>query len=75
MNDFRTLLKYARLNRKISQVDFARDLGITPKHLNLIENCNVFPSWPLFFEMAQKLDYEMTLIRRKRRLTKDGKRL
>lgn len=56
--DFRIRLKEAREMRLLKQVDLAKSLGITPKHLNLIENCNAFPSWPLFLEMCDKLGLE-----------------
>jgi len=59
--DFRTIMKSRRENKLITQVDFARQLGITPKHLNLIENCNAFPSWPLFFEMCLKLQLDFII--------------
>jgi DNA-binding XRE family transcriptional regulator len=59
--DFRIKLKEAREMRLLKQVDFAKSLGITPKHLNLIENCNAFPSWPLFFEMCHKLGLEFRI--------------
>ena len=53
--DFRILMKETRKVYKIKQREFAYNLGITPKHLSQIENCVVYPSWPLLFEMLDKL--------------------
>lgn len=55
LEDFRTILKTTREAYKITQTDFAGSLGITPKHLNRIENCIQFPSYPLLFEMCDRL--------------------
>ena len=59
--DFRIELRDTRILLNISQADFAAQLGISAKHLNRIENCHVYPSWPLFFEMANTLGYKMEL--------------
>lgn len=52
-------MKETRLQFNISQVDFASSLGISVKHLNRIENCNQYPSFPLLFEMLSKLSLKM----------------
>jgi DNA-binding XRE family transcriptional regulator len=61
IREFRIALKEARESKSIKQVDFANELGITTKHLNMIENCKAFPSWPLFFEMCDKLGLKFTI--------------
>lgn len=59
--DFRAVLKSTREALRISQVDFAQSLGVSAKHLSLIENQKAFPSWPLFFEIIDKLGLTMNL--------------
>jgi DNA-binding XRE family transcriptional regulator len=60
-NDFRHVLKTTRKTLMISQYAFAESLGISAKHLSLIENERAYPSWPLFFEMISKLGLSMEL--------------
>lgn len=59
--DFRTELKNARQVFNISQADFAESLGVSQKHLNRIENCHQYPSFPLLYEMCSKLGYVFKL--------------
>lgn len=61
MTDFRTTLKQARLTYNIKQKEFSERLGISVKHLNRIENCHAYPSFPLLYEMCEVLGYELQL--------------
>jgi DNA-binding XRE family transcriptional regulator len=60
-DDFRTIIKSTRETLTITQTAFAQSLGVTTKHLSLIENHKAYPSWPLFFEMIGKLGLSMHL--------------
>jgi DNA-binding XRE family transcriptional regulator len=57
--DFREILKEAREVWNFTQREFAYSLGISIKHLNRIENCHQYPSYPLLFEMCTKLGYNI----------------
>ncbi|MBN2466537.1 MAG: helix-turn-helix transcriptional regulator [Deltaproteobacteria bacterium] len=46
-------IRALRLERQITQIELARDLGITPSALSQIENNLCLPSLQLFIEIAR----------------------
>ncbi len=55
-------LKTLRTSKSISQKELAKELGITPTYLSLIENGNKKPSLSLIEKFAQILEIPLALI-------------
>lgn len=51
-----TAIKAARKNKQLTQLELSEELGITPRHLQAIENENKTPSYDLLFRMLAYLN-------------------
>lgn len=51
-----TAIKAARKNKKLTQLELSEELGITPRHLQAIENENKTPSYNLLSRMLSYLN-------------------
>lgn len=51
-----TAIKAARKNKKLTQLELSEELGITPRHLQAIENENKTPSYNLLSKMLSYLN-------------------
>lgn len=51
-----TVMKSARKNRKLTQLELAEELGITPRYLQAIENENKTLSYKLLLRILSYLD-------------------
>ena len=49
-------IKAARKNKHLTQLELSEELGITPRHLQAIENENKTPSYDLLSRMLSFLD-------------------
>ena len=50
------IIKAARNSKKLTQMELSEELGITPRHLQAIENENKTPSYNLLFRMLSYLN-------------------
>lgn len=55
-------IKYYRTINKMDQTAFAAAVGITPQYLSRIERGDAKPSTDLLFQIADKLDVEISAI-------------
>lgn len=51
-----TAIKAARKNKQLTQLELSEELGITPRHLQAIENENKTPSYDLLSRMLSFLN-------------------
>ena len=51
-----TAIKAERKNKKLTQLELSEELGITPRHLQAIENENKTPSYDLLSRMLSFLN-------------------
>ena len=51
-----TAIKTARKNKQLTQLELSEELGITPRHLQAIENENKTPSYDLLSRMLSYLN-------------------
>ncbi len=51
-----TVVKSARKNKKLTQMELSEELGITPRYLQAIENENKTPSYHLLFRILSYLN-------------------
>lgn len=51
-----TAIKAARKNKQLTQLELSEELGITPRHLQAIENENKTPSYDLLSRMLAYLN-------------------
>ena len=51
-----TAIKAARKNKQLTQLELSEELGITPRHLQAIENENKTPSYDLLSRMLSYLN-------------------
>ena len=51
-----TAIKAARKNKQLTQLELSEKLGITPRHLQAIENENKAPSYDLLSRMLSFLN-------------------
>ena len=51
-----TAIKAERKNKKLTQLELSEELGITPRHLQAIENENKTPSYNLLSRMLSYLN-------------------
>lgn len=51
-----TAVKAARKNKNLTQMELSEELGITPRHLQAIENENKTPSYDLLTRMLSYLN-------------------
>ncbi|MCI9139078.1 XRE family transcriptional regulator [bacterium 1XD42-8] len=51
-----TVVKSARKNKKLTQMELSEELGITPRYLQAIENENKTPSYSLLLHILSYLD-------------------
>jgi transcriptional regulator with XRE-family HTH domain len=56
VDQFRGVIKTARLAKKMTQTQLAAAVGITPRHLMSLENSNRKPSYDLLFQLIRTLD-------------------
>lgn len=49
-------IKAARKHKQLTQLELSEELGITPRHLQAIENENKTPSYDLLFRMLAYLN-------------------
>jgi len=60
----RTAIRQARRAQGRSQLDVARDAGLTQKHVSNIETGNVVPRFDTLLEIAWALNLDMVLVPR-----------
>ena len=61
---FRTAIREARKAQRLSQLDLARDVGLTQKHVSKIETGKVVPRLDTLLEIAWALDLDLVLVPR-----------
>lgn len=55
-------IKAARKKKQLTQLELSEELGITPRHLQAIENENQTPSYDLLFRMLSYLNIPADII-------------
>lgn len=62
--EFRAAIRQARKAQERSQLDIARDVGLTQKHVSNIETGKVVPRFDTLLEIAWALNLDMVLVPR-----------
>ncbi len=66
------MLKLARLDKRLSQKDLAKKLGIPQSHISKIESGKINPTIAILIEIARTLDLELMAIPKKHMILVEG---